>query len=428
MTITVGSYVEIASGLTSTSRVVIGTCALSSSLALVAFRYFTTGTDGKLYVAAVSISGTTVSVGTEQLIGDFAADKNTCGLAKLSATEAVICWREDTTTDDFWARHITVSGLAISLGSALQIESVASSTSVGVAMAEISSTKVFVVEHDKQTDSDLWGWIITHSGGGTLSAGATATLSSNNVSDSGDVVDAIALSSTRAVVMWLRASAFGGVLSLVDTSGATPSFLDTEAIGSARWDSSNVKTRLAKLSSTKFAVTYKPAAGDAKIVIVDATGDSLTIGTPLDLTSLSAGSVAHPLAERSATQVLMLPFDGTERILREISISGTTPSEGDDTSLDDLPGPTTVLEGSIVKVTTGNWLLAVTSTASPFEIYAAGLTGSEYTGGGDDGPCTNYAIFYYGIETPLVRGGAAVLRGQSRRPGRLCQRDCDRGG
>jgi hypothetical protein len=175
-TMTLGAEITVGSGFAVNADII----AMSATQALYV------GYDNICYT--LNISGTTITAGTGV---DAGADGSYRGLAKLSATRAIMSYPSG---GYVFVRTLDISGTTITLNAALQGQA---SNSVYSAVAAFSASAVVVAWTDSSgyLRSNCW----TIDGAGTLTQ-SSSTNNNNNVTT--DYLSAIPLSSTTAMLLY----------------------------------------------------------------------------------------------------------------------------------------------------------------------------------------------------------------------------------
>jgi len=131
--------------------------------------------------------------------------------------------------------------------------------------------------------------------------------------------------------------------SILSKSGKTLAELDSDTVSTA--NGHTISTAVTRLSDTKVAVVFAEAGfpGDTYTVVVDCASDTVTVGTPLALGTMSDTGEYHSVAAVSDSAYFVT--DGIN--IHYITVSGTTPTNAG--SLNEVSGGTLVINDSLVK-------------------------------------------------------------------------------
>ena len=150
-----------------------------------------------LYGRVASVSGTTISYGTEVAINSNITTISQEVVKYSATTDASLLMYKNTASfpdpsdDNIYLRRITVSGTTITLGSATTLTSVlnngeGNSANLGM-VYNSASDEFFLAWREDGSSGDSYGGIVTMDGGGTL-AGTSATELSDDMKGLGGLV------------------------------------------------------------------------------------------------------------------------------------------------------------------------------------------------------------------------------------------------
>lgn len=282
MAYTIAKGTEVSYGDSSSS--VVDSVALSTSKALVLH----CGFDSPIrhYLSVATITGLVVSMGSQVALdtAEVSADPDRCGIAPNNASEAAVLYVHDTgSQDDLRARVVSVSGSVPTPETHLEIYTNISTSNA--AIDNLVEDKYICLLQKADSGQRVEAFVMTQSGT-TLTAQTPTTIQAAN---GGNAPMAIkALSSTRALAHYHDTVATAGTkLALLSISGNTVTVEDTLKIPSSIGGSSALS--LTALSSTKAVVLYYESGVNWHLVVVDTTGDTITLGTKLSVDNDTRG-------------------------------------------------------------------------------------------------------------------------------------------
>jgi len=203
-------------------------------------------------------------------------------VAMLSATKAIVTYRDGGNNNYGTACILTMSGTTITAGTPVVYESATSSYN---SVTMLSSTKAIVAYQDVGNSSYGTACILDVSGT-TITSGTPAVFESA----SSESITVSILTSTKAIVAYKdQGNGEYGTACILDVSGTTitsgtPAVFENSAIS---------YTSIDILASTKAVVCYRDSGngGYGTSCILDVSGSTITSGTPLVFNS---GSTAYP--------------------------------------------------------------------------------------------------------------------------------------
>jgi predicted small lipoprotein YifL len=293
--LTFGTEFNFSASLTTS---VLKICKMSATTFVVVYK--NAGTyEGQLFV--MSLSGTTLSKGTE--INFYGASSGAyrmgvCSIVSLSATVGIICNRNDW-SGEFTSHVFTVSGTSISVGTA---ELIGSDSAYFSSMVKLTSTTAMVCWGN---DYDMKATILTVSGT-SVSEGAIADILTGTASH----IRLNLISATQAVVTWINAGAAAGdayAAVLTESGGAvtagTGVALDTS---NCDWSDSLLYTATSgamiyqDMDATPDMLLYCPFT---------VSGTTITAGTPAQYSPIYVENFSVHVAQLTSTTALHVAHD-----------------------------------------------------------------------------------------------------------------------
>jgi hypothetical protein len=216
---------------------------------------------GRPYATVVTISGTTISVGTGYEVNTSNAQ---CGLAALSATQAVAVYANG--SNYLCSRLLSISGSVVTVNAEYVIDAIVGySTNAGYnKVTTLSSTKALVVGCNGGTG--LYGTVIEVSGT-TFTKGTRATLASAPASQ---------------------------------------------------------RIQIASTGGTSAVAVFKDSSNYASAVAVTISGTTITVGSPVLPTGSVASNNSNGLVMLSSARVVVMYYDNAVQRATTYNLSGTT--------------------------------------------------------------------------------------------------------
>lgn len=284
-----------------------GMCVLDSTHAIITYRDTTNNNYGT--AVCISISGTTVSVGTPVVF--YTAWTLYTNVTPLDATHAIVAFK-DQSAQNGYVCLLTLSGTTISAATPVAF---AGTDDVNqLALMAIDSTHA-VVTYNNSTNSNYgMAAVITYSG--TLTAGSQQTFNSANSALARMHLGLI--DSTHLIVTYNSGNA-----RVLTISG------NTVTAGSAiQIADDNKPTRIAVLSSTTALATYYRNGdyfGILKVITIN--GTTLIAGSEIVFNAINtANGEGIALCKMSDTTALIHYTDSTGTCAKLLTVSGTTVS------------------------------------------------------------------------------------------------------
>jgi hypothetical protein len=215
------------------------------------------------------ISGTTISKGSDVVFEtNYLQDSS---LARLSSTQAIVCYRDHGGTNYGTSCIISVSGsTTVTVGTPAVFES---ASTYDVSVATFSSTKAIVCYQDAGNGSYLTARILSISGS-SVSAGTEIVFA--NSASTLPLVDV--LSSTKAIVVFSdQGNSYYGTSRILDISGTTISITGNATVYDSSQSRDNV---VAALSATEAVVTYRDGNNKGSYSKLSVSGVTITATTP----------------------------------------------------------------------------------------------------------------------------------------------------
>ncbi|MFQ5495401.1 MAG: hypothetical protein ACE5EX_08475, partial [Phycisphaerae bacterium] len=282
-TVTWGDEATINSGLAPQGNTGRSITALSSTLAVAAWHDFTPRKGASV---AISISGTTLTVGAETRFDDSAFPDAALAFAsvqKLTSTTFLVAWRQHTTASGNGRAVVgTVSGTDITYGSPVEFNATQSDR---IAVAILSSTK-FLVAYEKGTGGQAGRARVGTISGTDITYGAEVEFVASMESAVGwDRMAAVALDSTKAVVFYTNSIGNNrkgqGIVATVSgtdvTFGTASEYHTPAAAGGIVWDAS-----ADFIDSTHVVVSYETltsTGADRRFAVIGTvSGSDITFG------------------------------------------------------------------------------------------------------------------------------------------------------
>ena len=249
-TITKGTNTKLSSiNLSGTPSIV----ALSDSKVFIAY---SGSSSYYLYGMVCSISGTTISVGTDIQLSTTDYTGSGISVVALSSSKVLVAHCYAMNKYQLYGMICTISGTSISKGSDTAIKTT-NWQGNSISAVKLSDSKVFIA-HNDSSDYTL-GAIVCTISGNTITAGTSVSLS--NIKKSGSQISAIALSDSKVFIAHSRSDSYylNGIVCTINGTTITPG-TDTS------------------LSNTSY-IGYVPSTimvGGGKIFIVSGYGSTNT--------------------------------------------------------------------------------------------------------------------------------------------------------
>jgi hypothetical protein len=285
-TITFGTAVTIRSGLSPQG---VGCCALSPTVALVTYGNASSQWEGR----PLSISGTTITMGTAASTGDTASGA-VC--AALTSTTAI-----STSNYGSQARIATISSNSLSWGTA----ATTSSTNNNYATLSSGSSTTAIISSRPSSGADSCKQVATAVtiSGTTITAGTQTVIDATGMAN--EPTGICALSATSAILVGESATGnyFRGIgLSISGTTitAGTPVTFNSVSTRTANFDAGPV---IAKLSATQ--ALYTAQQGLALVgLAVTINGTAVTSSSPTTTYSSAGGARAPSVAFTSGKAIV----------------------------------------------------------------------------------------------------------------------------
>ncbi len=307
-----GSAVVFESGSTS----YISATVLSATSVLVAYRDNSNSGYGTAVV--LTISGATITSGTPVVFESAAIVY--CSAVALSSTSVLVSYQDGGNSGYGTAVVLTISGTTITVGTPVVFES-ASTTYISAVL--LSATSVLVAYRDNGNSNYGTAIILTISGT-TITAGTPVVFESAST----QYISATVLSATSVLIAYSdNGNSYYDTAVVLTISGTTITAGTPVVFESAI--SYNISAT--KLSSTSVLIAYRDVNNSyyGTAIILTISGTTITVGTPVVFESASTLNISAVLL--SAISVLVAYSDvgnssyGTAIIL---TISGTTITVG----------------------------------------------------------------------------------------------------
>lgn len=313
MTLSVSSPTTYESA-TSTYNVIT---MLSATKALVCYR--DGGNGGRGTACVLTLSGSTVSAGTPVVFESTNVTVNLFSVVALSETKAVVLCHSSTMGQA--ARVLDISGTTITPGASRYAYANCSRCSA----VALSDTQVLISYNDNSNSSYGTARILTISG-----TSITAETAYVYESDDTAYISVTALSSTKAVTCYSDvANSSQGTACVLDISGTTitpgtPVVFETDDV---------VYTTITKLSESVAVVCYGRSTGTSAGVacVLDISGSTITPGSSADYSS-SGAAWYNSAGTLSSTRALVAYRDsgnGNRGTCAEITVAGSVPTIAD---------------------------------------------------------------------------------------------------
>jgi hypothetical protein len=263
-----------------------------------------------------TISGTTISWGTPAVFSGTNAIAQ-CSIVALSATQAIVCYRDTADSDKGKAVILDISGTTITVNSPVTF---ASTGIDAVSVTMLTSSSALVVWNDPNT---LVGSSMVLS----ISGSNITTNSEFDFAPLATATNCIvsAISATQALVIYSddNNSSYG-TAQVLDISG-------TSVTGNTNYvfnSSSSSLFRIAKITTNTFALAYKNV-GDSNfpnVQILSLAGTVVSYGAGVRIINLAAldGYFAIAKADSQSAYILYRNVTTTQAAARVAIISGTT--------------------------------------------------------------------------------------------------------
>lgn len=251
-----------------------------------------------------------------------AVDSRYIAVAMLSATKAICCYKNNTST--------FLNAVILNFGSASGTPLAVSAEAVrNISVAALSATQAVVVYQLTGTNSSVKGYVLDISGN-TITPGAAQTI--HTQANSGfEGTELFALSATKLLVLYMRGSSSNALERVLDVSGTTITASAEVTADAATANSNLVSIKGEKVSATKALVVFHNATHQviARLQTITGStpapsGSTLTIPPPG-----TAQQYAPGLCVLSASRAVIVR--SIERLYGDLivyllDISGTTPS------------------------------------------------------------------------------------------------------
>ena len=214
-TITAGTDTQL-STISMYSYGPVSAVALDDSTVFVAHRVGTTAASATLYGVVCTISGTTITAGTDTQISTGAGSYSAASAVALDDSTVFVAHRNnDGTNNTLYGVVCTISGTTITAGTDTQLSTNSISTSQSYVSAVALDTSTVFVAYANAANSYHYGLICTISGT-TITAGTDTQLSAR--SGSHYAVSAAALSTSAIFVSYRVGSYFYGIIAQGSTT------------------------------------------------------------------------------------------------------------------------------------------------------------------------------------------------------------------
>ena len=286
----VGPVASLSNAVTRT-----GVSALSSTSAVISY---IDSTLSGLYVVVVTLSGTTITYGTPVLVRASLSPQG-CSIAALSSTSAIVVYESD--PDNYLAaRGMTISGTTITLGSEVTNSLVSTGPNIGPLT---STTAVCAYKQGAAPRA-----VVLSLAGTTVSFGSAVAATGNiNVGVSISQLS----STSAVMIRDDASNSNYPTVNVMTISGTTITMGTNAVVESLAVSSSNSFLGITGISSSGAIAVWKNSASTyAKAVAMTISGTTPTIGTPSTITSVnvlsSAGGALQPISKVSSTQALFV--------------------------------------------------------------------------------------------------------------------------
>jgi hypothetical protein len=204
-------------------------CSIGTDKFLFIYQKDTAGAAAGIAVKVATVSGTTVTVGSEQSIETTGNLSYIASCAKLDTDKAVIVYQKDS-DGDFYAQVLTVSGTTVSTNTAVLIKAISGNGNVSATQLETDSAAIIYSSTGDGTK--LYGRIISVSG-------TVPTINSENTlvtTGSGTWTMGLkAISSTKLLAVYAcSGTPLNDTAANISISGATMTLSSTVTLGSSR--------------------------------------------------------------------------------------------------------------------------------------------------------------------------------------------------
>ena len=207
------------------------------------------------------------------------AGTNYTAVAMLSATKAIVTYRDDGNSNFGTACVLDVSGSTITAGTPVVFESAISNY---IAVAMLSATKAIVTYKDAGNSNYGTACILDVSGS-TITAGTPVVFESANT----EYISVAMLSATKAIVTYTdNGNVARGTACVLDVSGSTI----TPGTPQVFESTFSIATSVAMLTTTKAIVGYVDVGNSSygTACILNVSGSTITPGTPQVFESASS--------------------------------------------------------------------------------------------------------------------------------------------
>ena len=262
----------------------------------------------------ITVSGTTVSLGTGVVFESAAVDR--VDVASLSATKAIVVYRDVGNSGYGTACILDISGTTVTAGTPAVFES-AGIYDTSVAM--LTSTKAIVCYRDVGNSNYGTACILDVSGS-TITAATPAVFESG----ASEKIAVTMLTSTQAIVAYQDYSNSSyGTASILNVSGSTITPVTPVVFESATSD----RIAIATLTSSKAIVCYQDGGNSSygTAIILDVSGSTITPATAMVFES--ASSLYFSVTSMTATEAMVTYMDGgnsNAATVCMLTISGST--------------------------------------------------------------------------------------------------------
>ncbi|PIR48938.1 hypothetical protein COU80_02020 [Candidatus Peregrinibacteria bacterium CG10_big_fil_rev_8_21_14_0_10_55_24] len=272
-----------------------------------------------LSLAIVALQWTTAFAATLSMSAASTFDTNSpqdIAVAVLSATQAVVIYRDLDVGNINRAKVATISGDTISYG---DIATFSSNLSTSVNITKLDSTHV-VIGYRELIASDAKVVIGTVSGT-DISFGTPVTVSDN--SSYGAYV--AALSSTKLLIAYRDGNNSNYGTAVIGTVSGTDITLGTESV----FESSATAPHAAEtLDATHAVIVFADSDNDGNVIIADASGAVPSYGSAVKFAEYLANSTTSVHSSSSLTIAYRDISDGNNGRVVAGTVSGTTPTMG----------------------------------------------------------------------------------------------------
>ena len=261
--------------------------------------FYQKDSDSDLYVQILTVSGTTITTNTAVLVK---AMTNACSVVagQLATNSVLVLYTENSTSSNIYAKTVTVSGTTPTVNAEQTLVAVSSNRTLGLAIA--SSTKALMCYSESGTPTNDQVCILTISGA-TVTKGSNLALGSNR--NDFTYFGMVTIGTKYAMVGKVTTNTTYSVYFL-DITGATPTSVSSESFGMSSTAGIHNSVSIVKVSPWTYVAIS--AQGDSDVLIKLTPSSTIKSGVAnAAIANAATGTILHRYRTHTLSGITLTP-------------------------------------------------------------------------------------------------------------------------